>query len=62
LNSYNPYGVENAVPAIKHNLRRIPMHKKQEVKELLNDMLEREVIRPSNSPWSSPIVLVIYII
>ena len=45
-------------PAIKHNLRRIPMHKKQEVKELLNDMLEREVIRPSNSPWSSPIVLV----
>ena len=34
------------------------MHKKQEVKELLNDMLEREVIRPSNSPWSSPIVLV----
>ena len=45
-------------PAIKQNLRRIPMHKKQEVKELLNDMLEREVIRPSNSPWSSPIVLV----
>lgn len=44
--------------AIKQNLRRIPMHKKQEVKELLNDMLEREVIRPSNSPWSSPIVLV----
>jgi hypothetical protein len=34
------------------------MHKKQEVKELLNDMLEREVIRPSNSPWSSPLVLV----
>jgi hypothetical protein len=34
------------------------MHKKQEVKELLNDMLEREVIRPSNGPWSSPIVLV----
>ena len=45
-------------PVIKQNLRRIPMHKKQEVKELLNDMLEREVIRPSNSPWSSPIVLV----
>jgi hypothetical protein len=45
-------------PAIKLNLMRIPMHRKQEVKELLNDMLEREVIRPSNSPWSSPIVLV----
>lgn len=45
-------------PVIKQNLRRIPMHKKQEVKELLNDMLEREVIRTSNSPWSSPIVLV----
>jgi hypothetical protein len=34
------------------------MHKKQEVKELSNVMLEREVIRPSNGPWSSPIVLV----
>ena len=45
-------------PAIKLNLMRIPMHKKQEVKELLNDMLEREVIRTSNSPCSSPIVLV----
>jgi hypothetical protein len=45
-------------PAIKLNLMGIPMHKKQEVKELLNDMLEREVIRTSNSPCSSPIVLV----
>jgi hypothetical protein len=25
-------------PVIKQNLRRIPMHKKQEVKELLNDV------------------------
>ena len=44
--------------AIKQNPRRIPLHKKNEVKELIHDMLEREVIRPSSSPWSSPIVLV----
>ncbi|CAG2233908.1 unnamed protein product [Mytilus edulis] len=44
--------------AIKQNPKRIPLHKKQEVKELIHDMLEREVIRPSSSPWSSPIVLV----
>jgi len=45
-------------PAIKQNPRRIPIHKKQEVKDLITDMLDRDIIRPSSSPWSSPIVLV----
>ncbi|KAL5505465.1 hypothetical protein EMCRGX_G006900 [Ephydatia muelleri] len=29
-----------------------------EVKKLLEDMLKKDVIRPSNSPWLSPIILV----
>ena len=43
-------------PAIKQNPRRIQIHKKQVVKDLITDMLD--IIRPSSSPWSSPIVLV----
>lgn len=43
---------------IKQQLRRIALHRKREVKELVDDMLDRNIIRPSNSPWSSPIVLV----
>ena len=55
---------------IKHNIntgnqypicqcpRRTPMHLQDEVKKQVTDMLEQGVIEPSNSPWSSPIVLV----
>ena len=34
------------------------MCQKAEVKDLLADMEKKDVIRPSNSPWASPIVLV----
>ena len=34
------------------------MCQKGELKSLLNEMEEKEVIRPSHSPWASPIVLV----
>ena len=37
--------------------RRIP-HAHREVRKLLQDMLAKGAIQPSDSPWSSPIVLV----
>ena len=43
---------------IKHYPRRIPHFMKSKVEELIADMLQKKVIRPSKSPWSSPIVLV----
>ena len=35
----------------------MPQLRCQEAKKLLDDMLNRAVIQPSNSPWASPVVL-----
>ena len=43
---------------IRQQARRIPPFQREEVDKLLHDMLERDVIQPSTSPWASPIVLV----
>ena len=43
---------------IKQAPRRLPYHKLEIVKEELEKMLESNTIRPSISPWASPIVLV----
>ena len=43
---------------IKQSGRRLPFHQREEVKELLDGMLERQVIEPSQGSWSSPVVLV----
>lgn len=45
-------------PPIKQNPRRLPFAKVEEVKDLLKDMQNKDVIEPSFSPWASPIVLV----
>lgn len=37
---------------------RLPVHKKEIVKEQIDDMLARDIIQPSHSSWASPIVLV----
>ncbi|GFQ65808.1 retrovirus-related Pol polyprotein from transposon 412 [Trichonephila clavata] len=39
---------------IKQNPRRLPIAKTTEVKDLLRDMQERDVIEPSSSPWLLP--------
>ena len=66
-NNDSDYGHTNKVchniptgdsPPIRQQLRRIPLYRRDEVKKLLQDMRARQVIRPSNSPWASPIVLV----
>ena len=47
----------NSVP-FKERVRRIPPGLYDEVRKHLQEMLESEVIRESNSPWSSNVVLV----
>ncbi|CAB4022565.1 Retrovirus-related Pol poly from transposon, partial, partial [Paramuricea clavata] len=42
---------------VKQRPYRIPVHLNTVVNKQVNDMIERGVIRSSNSPWSSPIVL-----
>ncbi|KAK3106230.1 hypothetical protein FSP39_015710 [Pinctada imbricata] len=42
---------------IKQRLRRTPVHLDGVVEEHLDDMLKRDVIEPSTSPWASAIVL-----
>ena len=49
--------IGNAHP-IKQAFYRVPETKKQIIDDEVEKMLVKEVIRPSVSPWSSPIVLV----
>ena len=44
--------------AIRQNVRRIPLSRREESRKLLQEMLERDVIQPLASQWASPIVLV----
>ena len=43
---------------VKQPLRRLPHHRFAVVRNLLDDMVSADIIRESNSPWASPIVLV----
>ena len=45
-------------PPIKQLPRRLPNVLKPVVEEQVNEMLAHGVVRPSKSPWASPIVLV----
>ncbi|MCG8044653.1 MAG: hypothetical protein JAY66_03025, partial [Candidatus Thiodiazotropha taylori] len=47
----------NARP-IKQPVRRLPMHMNEEINAQIDDMLQRNVIQPSSSPWASGIVMV----
>ena len=47
----------DAMP-IKQRPRRLPLSKRHLVEEQIKEMEEAGVIRPSSSPWASPIVLV----
>ena len=48
---------ETSAP-IRQQARRIPPFRKDEVNKLLDDMLRKEIVTPSQSPWASPVVLV----
>ena len=38
--------------------RRVPFHKREEIRRQVDEMLEAEIVEPSESSWSSPVVLV----
>ena len=43
---------------IKQQCRRISPSKREHVRQLIQDMLNKDVIQPSASPWASPVVIV----
>ena len=43
---------------IQQSVRHVPQMRCQEAQKLIDDMLAQDVIQPSNSPWTSPVVLV----
>ncbi|BHF62235.1 hypothetical protein SprV_0200521600 [Sparganum proliferum] len=43
---------------IRQAPRRIPINYQKDLEKMIQDMLNRSIIRPSSSPWASPIVLV----
>lgn len=45
-------------PPIRERYQPIPLNMYQEVRELLNKMIQSGVVRESTSPWAAPIVLV----
>ena len=45
-------------PTIRQPTWRVPLPQRDTVHQILQEMLKRNVISPSKSPWASPIVLV----
>ena len=45
-------------PPVRQPHRRMPFALRTKVDEMVSDMLSQGVIRPSQSPWASPVVLV----
>ena len=43
---------------IRQGIRRIPPLQREAIKKLLDEMKEKSIVSPSNSPWASPIVIV----
>ena len=51
------HAINTGVP-VRQPARRLPFGKREAEQEEIAKMLDRGVIEPSNSPWSSPVVLV----
>ena len=49
--------IDSAAP-IRQRFRRLSPEKRVEMRALLDDMLQKNLISPSKSPWAAPIVLV----
>ena len=48
----------NGATPIRQQPRRTSPWKQEEIKQQLNDLIERGVVEESSSPWASPVVLV----
>ena len=53
----HPINTGDAPPA-RQPPRRLPIHRQQKATQLVNEMLHKDIIEKSTSPWSSQIVLV----
>lgn len=59
LGSDIPYAtIRTNAPPLKQKAYRLPLNKRRLVEQCIDDMLQANIIRPSSSPWSSPVVLV----
>jgi hypothetical protein len=54
---YHKISTGDADP-IRQPPRRLPVHRQNEVRKHLDQMLEEDIIQASDSPWAAPIVLV----
>ena len=45
-------------PPIRQPVRQVSPHRREEVKQLLRQIMDQGVIKPSSSPWKSPMVVV----
>ena len=50
-----PLRIETRGPPICQRAYRTPLSKRQLISDLVDEMLQQGVIRPSNSPWASPV-------
>lgn len=53
----HPINTGNADP-IRQHPRRLPIAKRDDAERIIKDMHDQGIIEPSDSPWSSPVVLV----
>jgi hypothetical protein len=53
-----PATITTHSPPIKQKAYRLPLNKRKVVENCIDEMLEANIIRPSSSPWASPITLV----
>ena len=44
-------------PPVRQQFRRMPPFRREQTRKLIEDMLKREVVHPSSSPWASPVVI-----
>ena len=54
----SPIKIKTTGPPIAQAVYREPLSKRQFVQNAVREMAEQKVIRPSESPWSSPVTLV----
>ena len=50
--------ITDGASPIRQRFRRLSPEKRAEMRMMLNDMLKKNLISPSKSPWAAPIVLV----
>ena len=47
----------DALP-VRQRLRRVPLKRRQVIEDYLQDLLAQNCVRPSNSEWATPVVIV----